>query len=266
MSTTEVEGSPPTAASLSAWPAGATGVVIVLVPFIALIALRPVLPDWALVWPKEWAVPFVDWINAAVGVLKNEPIFIWFTFKDFTRAIATVVEWPLDFLQALLISGFKPLGLPALPWVMVVGLAAVLGWWIKGWRLALLAGGCIFYIALIGKWKLSMTTLSVVLVAAPIACAVGLLLGIVAVKWRPFERMLMPILNVMQSLPHQTVNEGGLPADVGAESPASPAELPPRPQVTREPRRRDSLYVESSTRKTRWGGPSRCQAGGRRSE
>ena len=202
MSTTEVEESPPTATTWSAWPPSATGAVIVLVPFIALIALRPVLPDWALVWPKEWAVPFVDWINAAVGVLKNEPIFIWFTFKDFTRAIATVVEWPLDFLQALLISGFKSLGLPALPWVMVVGLAAVLGWWIKGWRLALLAGGCIFYIALIGKWKLSMTTLSVVLVAAPIACAVGLLLGIVAVKWRPFERMLMPILNVMQSLPH----------------------------------------------------------------
>ena len=123
---------------------------IVLAPFIALMVLRPLLPEWALVWPGAWAVPFVDWINAVVEVLKKEPIFYWFTFKEFTRAIATVVEWPLDFMMALLISGFKPLGLPAMPWVMVVGLAAVFGWWIKGWRLALLAGGCIFYIARAG--------------------------------------------------------------------------------------------------------------------
>ena len=61
---------------------------------------------------------------------------------------------------ATLVHILKPLGLPAMPWVMVVGLAAVLGWWIKGWRLALLAGGCIFYIAIIVKWKLSMTTSS----------------------------------------------------------------------------------------------------------
>ena len=85
---------------------------------------------------------------------------------------------------------------------MIVGLAAVLGWWIKGWRYALLAGGCIFYIALFGKWKLSMITLSVVLVVAPIAGLIGLFLGIAAVKWRTFERILVPFLNVMQSLPH----------------------------------------------------------------
>ena len=58
--------------------------------------------------------------------------------------------------------------------MMVAGLAAVLGWWLKGWRLALLAGGCITYIALFGKWKLSMITLSVVLVAAPVAGLMGL--------------------------------------------------------------------------------------------
>ena len=176
--------------------------LVVLSPFVLLIALRPLLPEWAHVWPAEWAVPFVDWINAVVTVLQKGEIFGLFTFKDMTRAIATVVEWPLDFMESLLISGFRSLGIPALPWVMIVGLAAVFGWWLKGWRLALLAGGCIFYVALFGKWKLSMITLSTVLVAAPIAGGLGLFLGIVAVKWRPFERFLVPILNVMQSLPH----------------------------------------------------------------
>ncbi len=176
--------------------------LVVLGPFVLLIALRPLLPEWAHVWPEEWALPIVDWVNAVVAVLKDDKIFIFFTFRDLTRAIAGVVEWPLDFLQALLITGFKSAGIPPLPWVMIVGLAAVLGWWIKGWRYALLAGGCIFYIALFGKWKLSIITISVVLVAAPVAAAIGLFLGIAAVKWRGFERVLVPILNVMQSLPH----------------------------------------------------------------
>ena len=175
---------------------------LVLAPFVLLLLLSPLLPAWAVVWPEAWALPFVDWINAVVNFLKDVKIFIWFTFKDLTRAIASAVEWPLDFLQALFVSGFRGLGLPALPWIMIVGLAAVFGCWVKGWRLGLLAGGCIFYIAIVGKWKLSMITLSVVLVAAPIAGMIGLFLGIAAVKWRSFERILVPFLNVMQSLPH----------------------------------------------------------------
>ncbi len=184
------------------WTADLTRISLILAPFVLLTVARPVLPEWAIVWPAAWAVPFVDWINGIVGVLKKEPIFVFFTFRDLTRSIASVVEWPLDFMQSLLISGFDFLDLPALPWVMIVGLTAVFGWWLKGWRLALLGGGCIFYVALFGKWKLSMITLSAVLVAAPIAGAIGLLLGLLAVKWRPFERVLTPILNVMQSLPH----------------------------------------------------------------
>ena len=54
-----------------------------------------------------------------------------------------MIEAPLDFAEGILISGFrKPWKLPPLPWVMVAGLAAVLGWWIGGWRMSLLAGGC----------------------------------------------------------------------------------------------------------------------------
>lgn len=175
---------------------------LILAPFVLLIALRPILPSWAIVWPAAWAVPFIDWINALVEVLEREEILGLFTFKEASRFVARSVEWPLDFMENLLIKGFRDLGLPPLPWIMVVGLAAVFGWWVKGWRLAALAGACIAYLAIFGKWKLSMITLSVVLVAAPIAAALGLLLGIAAVKVRWVERLLWPILNVMQSLPH----------------------------------------------------------------
>jgi len=177
--------------------------LVILLGFIALVLVRNLLPDWAVIVPDGWVVPFVDGINAVVEFLRKVPIFFGlFTFRDFTRALGTAIEWPLDLVEAILIGGFPSLGLPALPWIMVAGLAAVFGWWLKGWRLALLAGGCIVYVALFGKWKLSMITLSVILVAAPIAGLLALGLGILAFKWRRFERLLMPLLNVMQSLPH----------------------------------------------------------------
>ena len=175
----------------------------ILVAFLLLVLGGDLLPEWAVVVPKGWTIPFIDWINAVVEFLRKVPIFFGlFTFRDLTRALATAIEWPLDLIEGILISGFKSLGLPPLPWIMVAGLAAVFGWWLKGWRLALLAGACIVYVALFGKWKLSMITLSVVLVAAPAAGLLALALGILAFKWPPFERVLMPVLNVMQSLPH----------------------------------------------------------------
>ena len=173
-----------------------------LLPFAILVAIGRILPEWAVTVPRAWTIPFVDWINAIVKILREWQILGLFTFRDVTRAIGRAVEWPLDLMEGILISGFGSLGIPPLPWIMIVGLAAVFGWWLKGWRLALLAGGCIFYVALFGKWQLSMVTLSVVLVTAPIAGLLGLALGILAVKWPPFERVLTPILNVMQSLPH----------------------------------------------------------------
>jgi len=176
--------------------------LLVLVPFVILLALKPILPEAGIVWPKSIAVPFIDWINVVVDVFRKHEIFGVFTVKDATRTIAYGIEWPLDIMEGLLAGGFKSIGIPAIPWVMIAGLAAVFGWWLKGWRLALLAGGCIVYFALFGKWSLSMTTLSLVLVAAPIAGAVGVALGVLAAKWPPFERVLWPILNVMQSLPH----------------------------------------------------------------
>ena len=176
--------------------------LLVFGPFLLLWLGRNALPAWAVTVPKSMVVPFIDWINACVDFLRKYEFLGLFTFKDMTRAIANTLEWPLEFMEGLLISGFEVLGLSPVPWVMLVGLVAVWGWYLKGWRLALLGGGCIFYLALFGKWVESMLTLSAVLVAAPVAGLIGLVLGIAAAKSRTFEKVLWPVLNVMQSMPH----------------------------------------------------------------
>jgi glycine betaine/proline transport system permease protein len=143
-----------------------------------------------------------DWFNAIIHSLRTHQIFGLFTFRDMTRAVTGLIVWPLDFSEVVLISGSRSLGIPPIPWVISTGLAAVLGWYLKGWRLALLSGTCIAYFAIFGKWKLAMTTLSLVLVTAPIAAAIGLVLGILVADRRSVEKLLWPLLNLMQSLPH----------------------------------------------------------------
>ena len=91
---------------------------------------------------------------------------------------------------------------PALPWTVVAGGAIILGYALKGKGLALLAGLATGYIAIFGQWVPAMETLSFVLVAAPVSCVLGLLLGSVAYKSNTAEVILKPLLNVAQTMPH----------------------------------------------------------------
>jgi glycine betaine/proline transport system permease protein len=46
-----------------------------------------------------------------------------------------------------------------------------------------------------------MVTLASILVAAPLGVTFGLLFGIAAWRWRWLERMIMPLLDLMQTIP-----------------------------------------------------------------
>ena len=176
---------------------------LILGAFAAILLLRPFLPEWAVAPPEAWTLPFTDWINVATDFLRTEPLVLGVTFKDFTRFVADMVQIPLNLMEGVLFAGFKrSIGLPALPWIAVSGLATVFAWRVGGWRLAILTGTCLVYFAVFGKWKPAMQTLSSVLTAAPVAGGMGLVLGIAAARSPGFERILWPILNVMQSMPH----------------------------------------------------------------
>lgn len=182
--------------------AALTKPLLVVLPFIVLLLVASLLPGWAVQVPKGWTIPFVDWANTLIEHLRDDAIFGLFSFRDLTRGVAELITWPLAFVEGILVSGFPKIGIAALPWVMISGLAGVLGSYLKDWRLGALAAICVAYMAIFGKWELSMITLSVVLVAAPIAGLIGFGIGILAVKKQWFEALIVPLLNVLQSLPH----------------------------------------------------------------
>ena len=91
-----------------------------------------------------------------------------------------------------------------LPWTSIAAVAGVVGYYLGGWRLALLGAGTFVWTALIGQWEIGMETMSVLIVASPVAFLVGLLLGIAAWKSRAVELALQPILSILQTIPFFT--------------------------------------------------------------
>lgn len=164
---------------------------------LALVVLKGFLPDWVMRLPEALILPFADWINAGFAFLRDD-----LGLMTVTRAFADVVEFLLDVTANLAYGKSRWPNLGPIPWVVIAGSMAVLGHVLGGWRLAALSGGTFLWIAVMGQWKWAMETLSVIVVAAPLSVLLGLFLGIAAWRWHWAERVLNPLLNIAQSMPH----------------------------------------------------------------
>lgn len=175
----------------------ATAARLILALAVGLVLAKSLLPA-ALIRPTEWLVlPFADWINAVFYFLQND-----LGLMTLTRAFSDVVEWLLDVTANLLYGKNRWPNLGPIPWGVIAVTAFMAGYALKGWRLAALSGGTFVWIALMGQWQWAMETLSVIVVAAPFSVTLGLVLGVLAWRSPAFERILNPILNIAQSLPH----------------------------------------------------------------
>ena len=166
---------------------------------VLLAVMRPVLPaglirvpDWAVLSWDVWLQSIFDFIREDLGLI------------HFTRWLTGLLEVVLDATGNILYGKRRWPNLGPIPWTAVAAAAGVLGYYLGGWRLAALAAGTFIWTALIGQWKLAMQTMSVIMVAAPVAFFIGISLGICAWKWAKFDRILLPILSVLQTLPFFT--------------------------------------------------------------
>jgi len=159
-----------------------------------------ILPDWLVRLPDWMIPPTAEALDVAFDFIQNDLGLIYVT-----RFIA---EGPLEFLldmTANLLYGKRrwPF-LGPIPWVAIAAAATVLGYYLGGWRLAALAAFTFLWTALIGQWDIAMQTMSVLVVAAPIAFLIGILVGIAAWKWKWVDISVKPILAILQTLPFFT--------------------------------------------------------------
>jgi glycine betaine/proline transport system permease protein len=175
-----------------------TGVArLLLILALCLMLGKSLLPD-GLIRPPDWLLqPFADWINAVFYFLQND-----LGLMAVTRAFSDMVEWLLNVTANLLYGKSRWPNIGPIPWTVIAITAFMAGYALKGWRLGALAGGTFVWIALMGQWQWAMETLSVIVVAAPFSVLLGLVLGVLAWRSPRFEKVLNPILNVAQSLPH----------------------------------------------------------------
>ena len=174
-------------------------VQILIVFAIIIMASRPLLPD-ALVRVPAWAIlPWDVWLSNFFNFVKDDIGLIYFT-----RTLTAGLEWLLDITANLLVGKRRWPHLGPIPWTAIAAVAAIIGYWLGGWKMSLLAGGTFVWTALIGQWKIAMQTLAVLAVAAPVAFFIGLFLGILAWKYGWFDKAIRPVLSVLQTLPFFT--------------------------------------------------------------
>ncbi|WP_246038624.1 ABC transporter permease [Chitiniphilus eburneus] len=103
-------------------------------------------------------------------------------------------------LQGLLLPLERALrGAP--PWVILL-VVALLAWRAtRRWQVALPLTVACYLIGCFGLWDALMQTLALVLVATVLAVVAGLPLGIVAAHSRRLRAVVLPVLDVMQTLP-----------------------------------------------------------------
>jgi len=142
-------------------------------------------------------VPVSQFIDVGLYFLRDD-----LKFNYVTRFISYKLKDLIYIIDNILKGGSRGFGLSAPPWTAIVTFAFILGYALNGWRLSILSGGTLLYCAFFGLWQYTMETLALLTVAVSFSIVIGLLLGVVAYKKKTFEHFILPILNVMQTLPH----------------------------------------------------------------
>ncbi|MEP4246578.1 ABC transporter permease [Tateyamaria sp.] len=174
---------------------GLVGAAIVL----TLLQYLGGLPEWLHRLPEAVIPNFAVWLDAIFNFVKDD-----LGLLAFTRFLTEGLEWLLDFSANIFFGKRRFPNIGPMPWTAVAAVATVIGYHLGGWRLALLGGGTMIWTALIGQWEIAMQTMSVLAIAAPLAFAIGLSLGIAAWKYSKVDRVIKPVLSVLQTLPFFT--------------------------------------------------------------
>ncbi|MFJ4351103.1 ABC transporter permease [Pseudomonas sp. NPDC089428] len=137
-------------------------------------------------FPKNFTFSISDWVNGWVDALVSN-------YGDVFRHISDTLLWAIVNLEGLL---------RATPWWLMLAIVAGVAWHAtrKVATTAVIVG-LLFLVGAVGLWDKLMQTLALMLVATLISVLVGIPLGILSARNDRLRAVLMPLLDIMQTMP-----------------------------------------------------------------
>lgn len=137
-------------------------------------------------FPDAWQFSFAEWVNRLVD-------WLVLRYGDQLRSLS-------DHLLQLLV-GLESL-LRLLPWWLLLLLVGLLAWHAsRSLTRALVLSALLALIGMIGLWDKLLQTLALVLVSTGLCVLIGVPLGVVLATRPLARRLVLPVLDVMQTLP-----------------------------------------------------------------
>ena len=137
-------------------------------------------------FPERFTFSVADWVNGWVDALVAN-------YGDVFRHISDTLLWAIVNLETVLRMA---------PWWLVLAIVAGITWHAtrKAMTTAVIVG-LLFLVGAVGLWDKLMQTLALMLVATLISVLIGFPLGILAARSNRLRAVLMPVLDIMQTMP-----------------------------------------------------------------
>lgn len=145
----------------------------------------------------DWFFKFPHMDDDALRNLKK---FIDESFRAFTRTYGDVIEGFFSPLQTFLIYSERLM--TKTPWPIITLIVLTIAW--AASRNRKIVAGCLFSLLAIGyfdMWDDTMRTISMIFVCTILSIAIGIPIGIMMSRSDRLQRVVNPVLDVMQTMP-----------------------------------------------------------------
>jgi len=121
-------------------------------------------------------------------------------FRNFSKEYGDSIEAFFDPLLFFLVSLEKLL--LSTPWIIIIGIICGLAWLgSKSWKLVVGSAIAFLLIGYFGMWEDCMATVAIITVCTIICIVVGIPIGIVMARSSRAEKAILPVLDMMQTIP-----------------------------------------------------------------
>jgi glycine betaine/proline transport system permease protein len=145
--------------------------------------------DWLQKWPKWLDLPLMAWINDA--------------FKKLNESYGWIFEAINNFLLAMLVALKNFLILA--PWPLVILGVVVIAYFASGRKIGttVFVGFCTFFIGFLHPifWQKAIETTAIMLISIFLCTLVGIPIGILMARSTRIRDKLLPVLDLMQTIP-----------------------------------------------------------------